>query len=469
MGAEHTRLNYFARQNLVYPIGQRDIDITEQSIPFVREVRDAGMLEQLRDDRARVLRILSCPGGVEELDTQGLLLRSLGQVSSYLPQAGESTCAREQRIAAIQEARDRYLAEMATKHKPGLSKEAADLTLRRYAITSERLLDELTNGPLHDVAMKTDRVNEVQNKWHPVDLALVALNNRWPSKARFEALRKIRIIELASKLDRELPRHVITEEQERIDDFFAENVWNPDKKTAETERQFIVSTHSESDYKCIAAEIFDTEEEALHAANGQVDKRVTPLSMREFCAIAQDQNKTGATMPVMFDTRVKDDTQKVLKMIRKGTPHPRAAIQDTHGFMGVFFSERHLRKFRELIEKKAQERGIGPEITDLEDNLHNGNEYSAQNGGSSPKLRMCKYMLETTDFRVEVMAFTLKNFLDYMYRDGVSHKEYEATRFFATGSADFFFPQSVYGINFDQALLGKTLERIRRETRINIR
>jgi hypothetical protein len=60
---------------------------------------------------------------------------------------------------------------------------------------------------------------------------------------------------------------------------------------------------------------------------------------------------------------------------------------------------------------------------------------------------MMKFFARLGDTRVEFIIHTNQSYLDYHYRHGVSHDEYEVRRIFDSGVAEFLFPQNIYDLD----------------------
>ena len=60
---------------------------------------------------------------------------------------------------------------------------------------------------------------------------------------------------------------------------------------------------------------------------------------------------------------------------------------------------------------------------------------------------MLKFFARLGDARVEFIIHTNQSFLDYHYRHGVSHDEYEVRRIFDSGVAEFLFPKDIYQLD----------------------
>jgi len=82
-------------------------------------------------------------------------------------------------------------------------------------------------------------------------------------------------------------------------------------------------------------------------------------------------------------------------------------------------------------------------LEDISDTL-DGGSYASGSAGSSSNTPMMKFFARLGDTRVEFIIHTNQSYLDYHYRHGVSHDEYEVRRIFDSGVAEFLFPQNIY-------------------------
>lgn len=327
-----------------------------------------------------------------------------------------------------------------------------------------RIADSVINGlkdnelllPIN-YSRKLEMVNEVAVKNNPVDLLFILFNDRYGAQAKFEAKRKLKLMELAASIDR---RERETQTQSKFDafqDFLNENVYSRDIKIGETEPVYILSEHDrDNDFICTSFRILNKEEgEKIKPESGQ---KLTMVNRRTFSA---DSKK----IPIYVTTRQKTQEARVLKLLRKGQENPAIAVDDEMGLLGVLESVRDVDIFQATLQAKAAKTGSLMTLEELTDTL-NGGRYHPANTGSSPDVRMRKFFAVMWGMRAEFILHTMETYLDYLYEDGMSHEEYEVKRLFETGVTELLFPRSIYGINFDE-IKPQMIERVRRKIREN--
>lgn len=318
------------------------------------------------------------------------------------------------------------------------SNDEVSSTLNVYAQTADKVIEDLRNGVLSDFQNELEMVNEVASTNNPIDLILMAFNDKYSPKARFEAKRKLTLMKLAGAIDyRERELHS-EEKFGKFLKFLNENIWSPKTKIGDAQSAYLLSTHDEKDFSCVSVEVL-TKEEADKIKETRYQK-ITPIRRRTFLT------KAGKEIPIYVTTRQKTQEAKILKLLRKGDEHPASAVDDDLGLMAVLNDVSDIDLFQEHLIDKGPKSGSMVSIEDVSDNLTEG-AYKAENIGSSSAIQFRKFFIVIHGMRVELIMNTNQSFVDYNYKRGVSHREYEVKRLLDSGVIQLLFPEDLYGID----------------------
>ena len=309
--------------------------------------------------------------------------------------------------------------------------------LREFAVTADSVIDYLRNTVLSRYAPHFEISNEIGTTADPVDLLLMIFDDRYHKKIRFEAKRKLVLMNLAGAIDQ---RERETDIESRFSGFLRflnDYVWSPQLRIGEHRSAYLFSEHDPVDYRCTAVQVIDMETaDGLELSPGQ---RLTFVKRRQFRPGSKD-------IPVYVSVRKKDAAAKVLKLLRKNEKNPAVAVDDELGLMAVLDGRAEVTRFVEHLTKAAVRSGVLMTLEDISDTLVGGG-YAAQSTGSSSNTPMLKFFARLGDARVEFIIHTNQSFLDYHYRHGVSHDEYEVRRIFDSGVAEFLFPKDIYQLD----------------------
>lgn len=311
-----------------------------------------------------------------------------------------------------------------------------------YASIADGVIDHLQEGILQNFAPKIEMINEVQTTNNPTDLILIIFDSRYHSKARFEAKRKLILMNLAGAIDQ---RERETEIERKFADFLGflnQHVWSPDSKIGESELAYLLSTHDKESFKCTSVAVLS--EEAGKNTELQAGQKLTLLRRRTFTMA------NGRDIPIYVTIRQKSSGAKILKLLRKGLENPAVAVDDEMGLMGVLNSLADVHAFQTHLTRSASNAGSLMTLEEISDTL-GGNDYPATNYGSSPNIQMCKFFAKIRGMRIEFILHTNATYVNYLYQRGVSHDEYETRRFFDSGVAKLLFPPQLYGLDLATA------------------
>lgn len=323
-------------------------------------------------------------------------------------------------------------------------------TIEGYGSLADATVQRAKSKVLGSKAGKFEMTNEVQSTNNPFELMLMAADNRFDKKVRFEAVRKLMLMDLIASIDQKERRLNTVAQFDKFIAFLDEHVWNPKQKKGASTPGYLISQHDEAHGFVATKVAFVDEKEGDQMLILPGQKR-TALRRRSFLVPQGDGEKE---IFVYASERRKLIEDEALKLVRGGAENPDIVIEDQLGLEVVFDNESHLRLFMRHLHESAKRAGSFMAIEDLEDSLNNGTGHNGTSEGSSSKLRMRKFYIKMNGMRVEIILHTNETYVNSLYAEQVAHKEYEVNRFFrdnkgVPSAAKQLFPEYVYGQDLD--------------------
>jgi hypothetical protein len=282
-----------------------------------------------------------------------------------------------------------------------------------------------------------EMTNEIEMASDPVELLLIIFDDRYHKKARFEAKRKLVLMNMAASIDQRERETDIEKKFKEFLKFLNEYVWNRDDRIGESNSVFLVSQHDGDDFSCQDVKVVPQQEfNKTERLNGC---KITPLNRRRF-------QLNGREIPIYVSVRKKAPEAKVLKLLRKGEENPAAAVDDELGLMGVVDSRIDIKLFQQHLTHSATRAGSFMALEEVNDNLSSA-PLQSNDAGSNPKTAMFKFFARMGGMRVEFILHSNKTYLDYIYRRCKSHDEYEVKRIIDSGVGELLFPQDIYNLD----------------------
>jgi hypothetical protein len=313
---------------------------------------------------------------------------------------------------------------------------------------------------LSDSPVEFEMINEVRNTTNPTDLLLMIFDERYSTRAKFEAKRKLVLMNLAGSIEQREKETNNEEKFKKFMKFLDEHVLDKNTKIGELESVFVLSKHKNDNFEVESYEILTKKEKEKRDRDGikrEKGQKLTELNWRKFTL-------DGKQIPMQYSTREKGREKKILKLLRKGIENPAVAVEDDLGIMAVFRSKKDINSFQMRLIQGATDYGSYMSFEQIEDSLENGN-YSAKNVGSNSELRQRNFYINTDGgVRIDAITHTIKTYLDFLYKDGVSHNEYEVKRLFDTSVVELLFPKSVYDTNWKE-IEPKIIQTVRNNNR----
>lgn len=327
-----------------------------------------------------------------------------------------------------------------------------DSKLNEYARTANDVITYLRTKVLAPFSSHIETTNEIQVTSNPLDLLLIVFDDRYHKKARFEAKRKLTLMNLAGSIDQRERETNIEYKFSRFLAFLNEHVWSPSMKIGELEIAYLHSQHEPDYFACKKVVVID--ENKLSAIKDTPGKKITLIKRRRF-------STDGKEYPIYVTVRKKSPEAKVLKLLRKNEKNPAVAVDDELGLMAVLNSKSDVKQFQKHLTRSALKIDSFMTLEDISDTL-TGKRYASSAVGSSAKTQMLKFFARLGGIRVEFILHTNKSYLNYIYQRDVAHDEYEVKRIFDTGVATLLFPPDIYSLEH-QRIREQQLHRFRKQ------
>lgn len=324
--------------------------------------------------------------------------------------------------------------------------------LNEYARTANDVITYLRTKVLAPFSSHIETTNEIQVTSNPLDLLLIFFDDRYHKKARFEAKRKLTLMNLAGSIDQ---RERETDIECKFSHFLAflnKFVWSPSMKIGELEIAYLISNHEPETFSCTDVKVVT--EDRLASVDQNKGKKITLIKRRRF-------STDGKEHPIYVTIRKKSPEAKVLKLLRKNEKNPAVAVDDELGLMAVLNTINDVKLFQKHLTSSALKIDSFMTLEDISDTL-TGKEYSSSAVGSSQKTQMLKFFARLGGIRVEFILHTNMSYLNYIYQRDVAHDEYEVKRIFDTGVAALLFPPDIYRLDHEK-IREQQLLRFRRQ------
>jgi len=322
--------------------------------------------------------------------------------------------------------------------------QGSDAEIRRHLHDHARTADEVINSlrikVLAPYSAHIEMTNEIGITNDPLDLLLIIFNERYHRKARFEAKRKLVLMQLAASIEQRERETEIEKKFAGFLEFLNDHVWSPSLKIGDLEIGYLLSRHAETDFSCQKVQVLSADQAARKKL--QPGEKLTLIKRRRF-------RLDGREIPIYVTIRKKPPAAKVLKLLRKNKKDPATAVDDELGLMGVLDSIGDVKLFLRHLTGSAIRANSFMTLEDISDTL-TGGDYRSTATGSSGKTPMLKFFARLGGMRVEFIIHTNRSYLNYMYQREVAHDEYEVKRIFDTGVAAFLFPPDIYHLDLEE-------------------
>ena len=312
--------------------------------------------------------------------------------------------------------------------------------VNEYSRTADGVISYLKGKVLANYASYIEMTNEIDSIKSPVELLLILFDDRYHKKARFEAKRKLVLMNLAASIDQRERETDVENKFLKFLDFLNDHVWSRKTRIGELEIVYLLSKHAPENFACTEVKVIDKKN--FKEVTRKPLQKLTLVKRRRF-------QVNGGEVPIYVSIRKKPPEAKVLKLLRKGEENPAVAVDDELGLMAVMDSVMGVKLFQRHLTRCAGRAGsllILEEVTDTLD----GGDHVSSSIGSSSQTPMFKFFARMGGMRVEFIVHTNVSYINYMYQRDVSHDEYEVKRIFDSGVAEMLFPLDIYGLEMDK-------------------
>jgi hypothetical protein len=318
------------------------------------------------------------------------------------------------------------------------TKREIEARVHDYSRTADAVVNSLKNKIFRPYASHIATTNEIEVANDPVELLLIIFDNRYHKKARFEARRKLQLMNLAASINQRENETDIEVKFSTFLSFLNEYVWSPKQKIGEHDIVYLLSKHAEDDFRCLDVKVVDRH--AAAKVEMQHGMKLTLLKRRKF-------EVGNRPYPIYVSIRKKPPEAKVLKLLRKNEKNPSIAVDDELGLMAVLDTVADVKVFQNHLTRSASRANSFMVLEDISDTLTGDRNYKSTATGSSTKTPMLKFFARLGGMRVEFIIHTNRTWLNYMYQQDVAHDEYEVRRIFDSGVADLLFPDDIFHLN----------------------
>lgn len=215
--------------------------------------------------------------------------------------------------------------------------------------------------------------------------------------------------------------------------------------------KIILSWHDPADKERAKEWRFEGEEQPAET-QGLILKK-TYLKCRSF-------SFGGGDYLVFFDSRLKENMEKLRKMLQKAIPDPRLINTDEYGLRFVFFSKKAL---EDGLKKLCLE--VWP-LPFMAWNTSDNTGDDGQNRGvkrdihSSGNYKALKFEVASFGFRPEVIVQRIEDYLNHKCSQGPEvHPFYRSTQL-RKKVFPLIFPSEVYGVNWEDEEVVDLMEKI---------
>ncbi len=383
---------------------------------------------------------------------------------------------------AIKNCRERILEDL--ENLPFLArfvKEHREAGLKELGHRADEFIDQVIHQWMPHYMDQISLSNEVKGTNDAGELLIMAFNRSLDPRIRYEAKRKLILMELLGKMTPYTKEDMDRDDSmSRMNEWLNQRVLEPEvgEKTGAAQNRYLFSAHDtngEDDHKTKDAKIVNNADLIKNP-----NQRLTPMSMRRLVV------KRGGEIheiQCMIDIRERQRLpfSRLIKKMQRNEP-AEAHDHDYNGLRMVFEEVEDFYDFIHVLEKqirasilaKVSEQVRSPEKREKAiqrfARLHEcvkinftSNNFDGETGAN--QMRMLEMTLDVEDeedFRhhYEFQVFLPEGYADFLYRRKVSLEEHRASRFFDRGieelssPSELLFPVSIYK-GLDHAAIAK--------------
>jgi hypothetical protein len=118
--------------------------------------------------------------------------------------------------------------------------------VNNYSRTADGVIHYLRSKVLANYSSHIEMTNEIDALSSPAELLLIVYNDRYHQKARFEAKRKLILMNMAGSIDQRERETCIESKFAQFLEFLNDHVWSKKAKIGELEIVYLLSTHEKN-------------------------------------------------------------------------------------------------------------------------------------------------------------------------------------------------------------------------------
>ncbi|MCJ7603727.1 MAG: hypothetical protein MUO63_19775, partial [Desulfobulbaceae bacterium] len=122
--------------------------------------------------------------------------------------------------------------------------------VNNYSRTADGVIRYLRSKVLANYSSHIEMTNEIDALSSPAELLLIVYDDRYHKKARFEAKRKLILMNLAGSIDQRERETGIENKFAQFLEFLNDHVWSKKAKIGELEIVYLLSTHEKNNFTC---------------------------------------------------------------------------------------------------------------------------------------------------------------------------------------------------------------------------
>ena len=274
-------------------------------------------------------------------------------------------------------------------------------------------------------------------------LAVISFDPNYDSTVRFEALRRLVLLDFALKINSD------SQGAGKLNESFIHTVndaelfhTSDDVKIGGAVLKKVLSVHDDNTNECFDF-IIEPGGNGIDCPEGCVLKE-TNMKFRQYGA-------AGNLHDVFVHSRVKSPTGMMSKMLRevliKGKSKLSFKMTDHVGNRYVVKNDNDIHKFVRHFQSKLSKFGFVVDPVEIKDTV-NEEGFEGNSGGSSSKLKLFKFYLPYMGSEIEIQIMGLKSYFNYESEVGTeedpgqAHSLYSLDRQFEVNQA--LFPASIY-------------------------
>ncbi len=296
--------------------------------------------------------------------------------------------------------------------------------LKGFGVDANEFIDYVT-ATFFPGYTTLEPANEIRSCNDPAKLLLIALDDNWALKARFEAKRKLDLMQRFMERKKALKPI-----KGRMDAFYELlNTHMLDAtgvKRGSHEKGFLIATlDPENGNSCLEARL-----DTMPLFKAEENQVSMPMELRAF-------EVRGRRIQFMVTGREKNKFSHIMKSMRKDETDITKLIKDLHGVRLVFLSDEDRVLFRRTFARRLRSAGF-----EVSSNTATFVGDGSKLPGIETELLISKPGFGRASY--EMQAYTAEEYVDYFLKTPTAWPMYDIQRFYEYLLDEILFPYSIY-------------------------